>query len=133
MKIDYLADHADAIPTLAQWHHDEWKALTPTLTLDGRIARFRSRMGRLAVPCAFVAILTEAIAGAAFLVAQDVENRNDLTPWLASVIVGPQYRRRGVGSALSGRVVEEASAIGFAKLYLVTTNKAPFYAHLGWT
>src|SRR2546427_7410764 len=24
MKIDYLADHADAIPTLAQWHRDEW-------------------------------------------------------------------------------------------------------------
>ena len=34
---------------------------------------------------------------------------------------------------MSGRVVEEASAIGFARLFLVTTDKAAFYARLGWT
>lgn len=58
MKIEYLSDHADAIPTLAQWHHDEWKTVTPHFTLDDWIARFRSRMGPRSVPCAFVAMLS---------------------------------------------------------------------------
>ena len=38
-------------------------ALTPTLTLDDRIAWFRSRIDTLKVPCAFVAILGETLLG----------------------------------------------------------------------
>jgi hypothetical protein len=49
VNIEYLADHADAIPTLAQWHHEEWQVVTPHLTIGDRIAGFRSRIGRMQV------------------------------------------------------------------------------------
>jgi GNAT superfamily N-acetyltransferase len=132
VKIEYLADHAGAIPTLAQWHHDQWQTITPHLTVADRIAGFRSRMRRLDVPTGFVAVLDDVVAGMACLVAHDMEERPELTPWLATVLVGPDYRGRGIGSALSERVVAEGRALAFPKLYLVTFDKARFYARLGW-
>ena len=132
VKIEYLADHADAIPTLAQWHHDEWQAVTPHLVVADRIAGFRARMRRLEVPTGFVALIDEAVAGMACLVAHDMETRPELTPWLATVLVAPQFRGRGIGSALSQRVVVEGRALAFPRMYLVTFDKASFYARLGW-
>jgi GNAT superfamily N-acetyltransferase len=132
VRIEYLADHADAIPALAQWHHDQWQAVTPHLTIEDRIAGFRSRMRRLEVPTGFVAVVDETVVGMACLVAHDMETRPAFTPWLATVLVAPQYRGRGIGSALSDRVVAEGRALAFSQLYLVTFDKTRFYARLGW-
>jgi GNAT superfamily N-acetyltransferase len=132
VKIEYLADHAGAVPALAQWHHDQWHMITPDLTVADRIAGFQSRMRRLEVPTAFVAILDEVLVGMACLVAHDMDTRPELTPWLATVLVAPDYRGRGIGSALSERVVAEGRALAFPKLYLVTFDKSSFYARLGW-
>lgn len=132
MDIEYLADHADAVPTLAQWHQEEWQAVTPHLTIADRIAKLRSRMHRLEVPTGFVAVLDEVVVGMASLVAHDMEARPELTPWLATVLVAPDYRGRGIGSALSERIVAEGRALAFPKLYLVTFDKTSFYARLGW-
>ena len=133
VNIEYLADHADAIPILAQWHHEEWQAVTPHLTIADRIAGFRSRMSRMQVPTGFVAVVDEVVVGMACLVAHDMETRQALTPWLATVLVAREYRGRGIGSELSERVVFEARALRFPRLYLVTFDKASFYRRLGWT
>jgi N-acetylglutamate synthase-like GNAT family acetyltransferase len=53
-----------------------------------------------------------------------MDTRLDLAPWLASVLVAPAYRRRGVGSALAERVVEEARALAVETLYLYTYDKS---------
>jgi GNAT superfamily N-acetyltransferase len=132
VKIEYLTDHAGAIPTLAQWHHDQWHTVTPDLTVADRIAGFRSRMRRMEVPTGSVAMLGEVVVGMACLVAHDIESRPELTPWLATVLVGPDYRARGIGLALSEPVVAEGRALAFSKLYLVTFDKSSFYARLGW-
>jgi len=84
------------------------------------------------VPTGFVAMLGEVVVGMACLVAHDMETRPELTPWLATVLVAPAHRGRGIGSALSERVVAEGRALAFSKLYLVTFDKSSFYARLGW-
>jgi N-acetylglutamate synthase-like GNAT family acetyltransferase len=89
-------------------------------------------MRRLEVPTGFVALIDEVVAGMACLVAHDMDTRPELTPWLATVLVAPQYRGRGIGSALSQRVVAEGCALAFQRMYLVTFDKASFYARLGW-
>jgi N-acetylglutamate synthase-like GNAT family acetyltransferase len=131
-QIESLADHLDAIPMLARLHHAEWHLVTPHLRVDDRIARFQARTCRGEVPTSFVAVMDRRVVGVACLVEYDVESRKDLTPWLASVLVVPEYRRRGIGSRLSERVAKEANRLGFAALYLITTDKADFYARLGW-
>ena len=110
VKIEYLADHAGAIPTLAQWHHDQWHTITPHLTVADRIAGFRSRMRRLDVPTGFVAVLDEVVVGMACLVAHDMETRPELTPWLATVLVAPDTVAGNWVSAIGARRCGRARA-----------------------
>jgi N-acetylglutamate synthase-like GNAT family acetyltransferase len=69
----------------------------------------------------------------ACLVESDIDSHHHLTPWLATVLVAPTHRGKGVGSALSRRATEEAEALGVSQLYLFTFDKASFYARMGWS
>ena len=132
MRIDYLADHPEFIPTLAQWHYEEWAYLRPGDSVEARIARLRAACGRGAIPTTFIALSDGTLFGSAMLVAHDMDTRMELTPWLAGVFVAPDYRRRGIGSALVGRVVECAAQLGVRRLYLYTPNAEQMYSRLGW-
>ena len=132
LRIDYLDEHMDAIPELARWHHAEWLEVTPDLSLADRIVGFRARARRGSVPTGFVAVIDRRVAGLACLVACDIQSHCHLTPWLATVLVAPEHRGQGIGSALSRRAADEARDLGISTLYLFTFDKQGFYARLGW-
>ena len=139
MQIDSLADHPDAIPMLARWHHEQWKHLSPGSSIEQRIVRLQAHLGKKPIPTTFVALSslgerTADIVGSASLIAHDMDTHPELTPWLASVFVAPQHRGRGIGTALIRRVIHKAGALGATQLYLFTTpDKKGFYARLGWS
>jgi GNAT superfamily N-acetyltransferase len=64
-----------------------------------------------------------------------MDTRRDLTPWLADVFLSPDFRRRGIASALVRRVVDEARTLDVSELYLFTTGpwRERLYAGLGWS
>jgi predicted N-acetyltransferase YhbS len=132
LRLDYLENHRSAIPRLAELHHAEWRSITPTVSVADRIARFEARARSGSIPTGFVALDGEQVLGMACLVDWDIESHQHLTPWLATVLVIPEYRRHGVGSALSRRVAEEAIALGFSELFLFTFDRQAFYSRLGW-
>ena len=133
VRIAYLAEHLDAIPTLAQWHHAEWSWVTPDLTVADRIAGFTARARRNSIPTAFVGLADDAVVGMACLVDCDIPSHSHLTPWLATVLVSPDYRGRGIASALCIRATEEARRLGAANLYLFTFDRQSLYDRLGWS
>jgi GNAT superfamily N-acetyltransferase len=133
MQIDYLADHPEFIHALACWHHAEWSYLRPGDTVEARTNRLRAACGRGEIPTVFVAFSHGTLIGSAMLIAHDMDTRMDLTPWLAGVFVSPDYRRRGIGSALVGRVIECAAALGVKRLYLYTPGAEQMYSRLGWS
>jgi GNAT superfamily N-acetyltransferase len=133
MQIEYLADHLSLVPELALLHFDQWGYLRPTQTLQERMQRLRDACGRGGVPSTVVALQDGALCGSAMLVANDMDTRPDLTPWLAGVYVVEDFRGRGWGSALVARIESEASAIGADRLYLYTPGAAGFYGRLAWT
>ncbi len=61
----------------------------------------------------FVASASGNLLGSAMLVAQDMDTRTDLTPWLASVFVAPEHRRQGIATKLIAQVVDAAKALRF--------------------
>lgn len=132
VTIEYLADRPEHLPALAEWLHAQWGSLTPGSTLETRAEKMRGQLQRAAVPCAFVALDGDRPAGTASLVAHDMESHPEWTPWLASVYVHRDFRRRGIGSALAERVAEEARALGVAELYLFTPDQQRLYERLGW-
>ena len=133
MRIEYLADHEKRIPTLARWHHGQWGYLNPGVAIEEYVSHLRKHLGRMQIPTTFVALSNEDLLGSASLVEYDMTTRMDLFPWLASVFVAPEYRNRGVGSALVERVVEEAMALEIPVLYLFTPDREGFYARMGWS
>jgi len=132
MHISYLAEYSHLIPTLAKWHHAEWAHLNPGDTVEARISRMQRLLAKEQVPTAFVALEGETLLGSASLIDNDMDTRKDLRPWLASVYVAPEFRDRGVGSALVQRVVDEARALGVETLYLFTPDRESLYARMGW-
>lgn len=151
MHIDYLADHPGFIPTLAHWHHEQWKHLNPGGSVEERIAQLQAHLGtpRMSwgqgqIPTTFVAVSLPdgpgsemdrvEVLGSASLIAHDMDTHPELSPWLASVFVAPEHRGQGLGTALVRRVIQEAETVGVAQLYLFTTpDKHGFYARLGWS
>ncbi|HEY5113251.1 MAG TPA: GNAT family N-acetyltransferase [Coriobacteriia bacterium] len=133
MRIEYLADHPSLVPELALLHLGQWGYLRPDQTLEERTRRLQDACGRGGVPTVVVALEDDALCGSAMLIANDMDTRPDLTPWLAGVYVIEHFRGRGCGTGLVARVESEASAIGVERLYLYTPSAAEFYARLGWT
>ena len=133
MNLEYLEHHAQHIPALARWHHEQWSYLNPRRTLAERAERLQSHLGGRQMPTTVVAVEGETLLGSASLVENDLSTRMDLSPWLAGVYVPVEHRRRGVGSALVRRIVREAEALGYETLYLFTMDQERLYAGLGWT
>jgi len=132
VKIVHLAACPEVVPTLAAWVQDEWGPVLPGVTFADLVARFESATAPGAIPETFVALEDGRPIGMASIVAEDMPTRPELTPWLASVYVIPEARRRGVGSALVRRVMDAMEALGIDRLYLFTPDQVAFYRRLGW-
>jgi GNAT superfamily N-acetyltransferase len=133
MRIEYLADHEELVPELASWHFAEWSFLQPNETLEERTLRLRRCCGHREIPTVVIGLLGNVLCGSGMLVAQDMDSRPNLTPWLAGLYVAPAYRRKGYGTKLIERVVQEAAALKAQALYLYTPNSEQYYCGRGWS
>ncbi len=131
-----LAQRPDVIPVLARWLYEEWGYFHEHDSIERRTAELSARLREDAIPMTFVALASaepDAPAiGTAALTPDDLETRPDLCPWLASVLVDPRYRGRGVGSTLVTAVVAKARELGHRRLFLFTEDQQALYARLGW-
>ncbi|MEN0035580.1 MAG: GNAT family N-acetyltransferase [Cellvibrio sp.] len=132
MKIINLAQAPEHIPTIAAWHHAQWGYLNPGGTLETRIEKMQRYLKGAAIPAMYICVDGKQVVGTAALVESDMDSHPELSPWLASVYVNPDYRNRGVGAALVKRIVSEAKALGHSPLYLFTPDREKFYRDLGW-
>ncbi|HWM24314.1 MAG TPA: GNAT family N-acetyltransferase [Chthoniobacterales bacterium] len=133
MKIEYLSDRPEFLPTLAQWHHQEWSALRPGDSVEARTIRLQGWCGRGRIPLTVIALSEDELLGSASLIAHDMDDRLELTPWLAGVFVAPDHRRKGIGAAVVRRIMDEAASLKVSRLYLYTVDSTAFYASLGWS
>jgi predicted N-acetyltransferase YhbS len=92
-----------------------------------RLAQARDKHS---IPLSLVALEDDKPIGTVNLVENDNDERQDLTPWLAALLVVPEARGRGVGTRLVRSLVKEAAALGIPRLYL-GTDMPEYYARLG--
>jgi len=84
------------------------------------------------VPFIVVATDNNQLIGSAALVNEDMKTRKDLSPWLASVFVKSEFRKRGIATKLVRYIEEEASKLDIEMLYLYTEHARDLYAGLAW-
>ena len=133
VRISYLVEHPEYIPQLAQWLFGHWDFILGEQTPVARIEKLKGHMNRDKLPIAWIAHANGQVLGTAALRVHDLEGREDLTPWLAGVFVGPPFRRGGIGTALCATVEEAARSRGIQTLYLFTLDKQAWYSRLGWS
>ncbi|MCE9663336.1 GNAT family N-acetyltransferase [Halomonas sp. M5N1S17] len=120
------------VATVASWTYAEWGHLHPGSNPESYREAFRRECGDGGVPSVFVAMQGDRPVGTAALMAEDMDSRRELTPWLASVFVLPEWRGWGIAARLIRRVEEEAAACGVGQFYLYTPDQQGLYRRLGW-
>lgn len=77
-----------------------------------------------------------APAGTAILSPDELEQPHDLSPWFCGLWTVPEFRGRGIGSALVRAAEAAAWRMGHTRLHLYTgadpDGAMAFYARLGW-
>jgi len=127
MKIVALSEQPHLAPSVAEWLLDEFRhAGGPSYE-----QQVTDLLAQQAPEETFVLFDVDVPVGTASLVVSDLPSRPDLTPWLASVLVRPQFRGRGYSTPLV-KHVEQAAAASTEVLWLYTWSAEPVYARLGW-
>ena len=124
-------ERPDLVPTVAGWVWEEfWRSHGHTLeqTAEAVAATVAARD----LPQTYVLLLDEWPVGTATLAARDLEERPDLTPWLAGVFVAPDWRGRGYAALLVSAVENVCLQRSIATLWLYTRNAERIYARCGW-
>jgi hypothetical protein len=82
-------------------------------------------------PQTFVLLVNEQPVGTASLVAHDMDERPDLTPWLAGVFVIPEARGHRHPIRLVQSVEAACRSAGVGTVWPHTTNAERVYARVG--
>ena len=130
IRVVHLFEHPECLGAVARWIHEEWWADKPGHTVETMEARLGEAIHPDAIPLSLVALDMGRPVGTVNLVANDNEERPDLTPWLAALLVLPEHRDHGVGSELVRALAGNAGRLGVPKMYL-GTDIPQFYSKLG--
>ena len=126
------AERPDLAEVSARWR---WEAFfRDTRPWDDVLAAARrtASLRDAVMPRTFVLLVDGEPAGTASLVAHDLDERPDLSPWLAGVVVPAPLRGRGYAGRLVRAVEDSARASGFDAMWLYTRTAEHVYARAGW-
>lgn len=100
------SERPDLVPVVARWLWEAfWPDETPLAYVEGVVAASVAETG---CQQTFVLLADGGPVGTASLVEHDLDERPDLTPWLAGVYVAPAMRGRGYAGRLIGAVEDAA-------------------------
>ena len=98
LTIVSLNARPDLVPTVASWLWHEW-GRRKGRTIEQMTARLTVRSAAAGFEETFARLNDDVPVATANLVNADLDNRPDLSPWLASVYVDPSFRGHGHAAA----------------------------------
>lgn len=125
LRAQLLKDCQSAIPVLAQWMFEEWHPYDSSLTKEKLFGSFQKRLNDDKIPFTIVALRGERPVGMISLKDQAEAELSDFpkeVPWLGSLHVAPEERKKGIGSALFKVGAAIAGSLGHPKLFFYTSN-----------
>ncbi len=133
ISIHHLVDVPDATKFLETWFIEEWM---PWYGPDGpgdAAADIAACSARDTLPICLVAVdQNQTVMGTIALKTQSVGSELGVGPWLAALLVGQDYRGKGVATALVGAIEKEAKKLQFDAIYTSTDSAAGIMRQRRW-
>ena len=134
IHIDFLKNYPQHIVLMAQlWHQLIAKVWVPEVSLQQAIDKFTRHCNDNVLPMTLLALDAERPVGMCSL--RETEGvKENLMPWLSSLVVDPVYQNRGIGQLLIEKTQQKACDLGFDSVYLLAFDPTipTYYQRLGW-
>ncbi len=124
LRIELLADHPEASLILKELFESEWEPYYGVAGPGDAALDIKNSANRSDLPIAMVAIFNGNICGTAALKMESVTTYPDYFPWLAGLLVAPEYRRQGIGEQLIVAIESLARELGYKEIYVGTGEKS---------
>lgn len=133
IEITRLKPNSPELQICAAWRYEEFLKSYGYSLLDSgaQLAKLATQPDECET--ALIALVDGRLAGICLLVLQEFEPLHDVSPWLASLYVAPEYRKRGVARKLVAAIEDQARSNGVARLHLYTGDAEKFYLKCGWS
>ncbi|MGE3872364.1 MAG: GNAT family N-acetyltransferase [Parvibaculaceae bacterium] len=117
----------------ALWRHEAFLKDDGLTVADSEAQLTRLTLERQGCETALIALVGGRLAGICLLVLHELEPAHDLSPWLASLYVDPEFRGKGVARLLVAAIEDHARRHGVARLHLYAVDTEDFYRKCGWS
>jgi len=132
ITIDFLEDHLDTIPTLADWFRDQWPDYFTDWSQAEMEQDFLEDASRDRLPIRLVAFESGELAGTIVLRENGSESLPEFQPELGGLYVVKPYRGHGIGTELVRSGMNLALEQGYTTIYATTVKAAGILERLGW-
>ncbi len=131
LVVTTIARRPDLLPVVADWLWREFWQRTGR-SLEQIHAIYADCCAEVGAPQTFVLLADGTPVGTATLAAEDLEERPDLTPWLAGVYVAPGTRGRGYVRHLLAAFDAACRVASIRTAWLYTNTAERTYLRGGW-
>lgn len=131
IKIITLEHRKDLAAICAKWNHAEWGQAAGA-TEDEVVSALQDIIHSTNGQTARAALCNGELAGFVLLIHNDLDTHPHLKPWVASVLVAPEFRGRGIAKALMTSIEAAAGELGYNETYLYT-YKPDLYRKMAWS
>jgi GNAT superfamily N-acetyltransferase len=125
-----LAPDSSVLKECAQWRYDAFFQGSEVSLEDSYLQLVETTSSDF--EAAYIAEVSLQPVGICMFVKNELNPRHDLTPWLASLYVAPEFRKQGIGSELVRFVENHAREQGIKCLHLYTASADKLYSRCGW-
>lgn len=127
MKIYNIKDRQEYIKEFAELTKKEWgknslKKEDFDKEIQVKIKKIKEQLNNTNY-CTLILLEENKLVGFISIFPHDSKEREDLTPWYATMFVKKEYRGNGYSKILNRAILEEARKRKFKKLYLKTDLK----------
>ena len=126
-----VRERPDLLPVVAEWMWHQWWRQAGR-TLEQTQAIYAECVAKIGAPQTFVLLEGDKPVGTVTLAREDLEERPNLTPWLAGVFVVPERRGQGYFRLLLAAFENACRAASIKVAWLFTNTAEDVYLKTGW-
>lgn len=132
IRIRFLADHPDTIPTRVKWFRSQWPEYHAAMSDEGMEHDFLEDASRVRLPIRLIAFESNEPVGTILLRKNGSDTLPNFQPELGGLYVVESQRGRGIATELLRAGMQVAREQGYETVFATTVSAEGILERLGW-